>query len=324
LMTAFGIGYLDRNNAAYKDSGMNVEQDLKEHGWKHFYSFGLLQVIVFIYYRSDGSWPSLVFVHESPCFMATSAPGVKITWDLIERMRKRAKEMFLLFLLNRIFRNENAPMFEVDTDLNNYSIFGNILLAHAVYIHLVVNVHIRRMSACLVFKNLLTRMNMNTFDSQYHGMSVKGDPEVVATNIRHNNGVIEKDVIMKAVNRLGRIKEESDMDRCVEEAVVMLRFNEAMDIAKACATNANTLMNDKLYHFNKLVSSGILIGKLLDKFQEKKNELYAVVDAGRAEQHRPALEAHSKLLAAGKTYDYSAANAKLKKKRGIGILEGWN
>ncbi|KAL7452578.1 hypothetical protein ACHAWC_004308, partial [Mediolabrus comicus] len=126
FMTAFGIGYLDRNNAAYKGSDMNVEDDLKEHGWKHFYSFSLLQVIVFIYYRSDGSWPSLVFVHESPCFMATSAPGITVTWNFIERMRKRAKEMFLLFLLNQIFRNENAPKFEVDTDLNNYSIFGNI------------------------------------------------------------------------------------------------------------------------------------------------------------------------------------------------------
>lgn len=304
FMTAFGIGYLDRNNAAYKNSGMNVEDDLKEHGWKHFYSFGLLDAIVFIFYRSDGSWPSLVFVHESPCFMATSAPGIKVTHGLIERMRKRAKEMFLLFLLKQIFSNENAPMFEVDTDLNNYSIFGNILLAHTVYVHLVANVHIRRMSACLVFKNLLIPMNMNAFDDQYHGMSVEGDPKVVAANIRRNNGVMEMDVVMRTVNRLGHIQEESDIDQCFEEALVILKIDE----------------DRLLYHFNTLMTSGILAGELLEKFQVKKNELYA----RREQQQQLALEAYKEELAAGKAFDYSATNAEFKKRGGFRTaFEGW-
>jgi hypothetical protein len=315
FMTAFGIGYLDRNNAAYKGSGMNVEDDLKEHGWKHFYSFGLLEVVVFIFYRSDGSWPSLVFVHESPCFMATSDPSINVTRGLIEKMRKRAKEMFLLFLLNRIFSNENAPMFDVDTDLNNYSIFGNILLAHAVYVHLVVNVHIRRMSACLVFKNLLVPMNKNTFDDKYHGMSLEGDPKVVAANIRHNNGVYEMDIGKRAVNRLGHIQEESDIDPCVEEALVILKFSEAMDFV---VTGKTDFDSTSLYHFNNLLRSGILAGKLLDKFQEKKNALYAVLNANRAAE----LEDIQKELDAKKevrnNMDYSAINEEFGNEGGWG------
>lgn len=71
--------------------------------------------------------------------------------------------------------NLTNSSFIVDRDLRNYSIFGNLLFAHAVYVQLVCNFHIARIYACPVFKNFLLGLSCNAFAGNNHGLYYKNE-----------------------------------------------------------------------------------------------------------------------------------------------------
>ena len=86
----------------------------------------------------------------------------------IERMQDRCMDMYAIYLLQHMLGEPNSS-FIVDRDLRNYSIFGNLLFAHAVYVQLVCNFHIARIYACPVFKNFLLGLSCNAFAGNNHG-----------------------------------------------------------------------------------------------------------------------------------------------------------
>ena len=80
---------------------------------------------------------------------------------------------------------KNASSFKTERDLGKYSIFGNILFAHALFVHFVCNLHIGPLYAVLAFKNFLLAMTCNAFDKQHHGLDIpNGNYHVVASNLR--------------------------------------------------------------------------------------------------------------------------------------------
>ena len=69
------------------------------------------------------------------------------------------------------------------------SIFGNILVAHHVFVHFITNLHIAPIYAVKVFLNLLIKgynRGCNVFLPQFHGLYIQnGHSEIVPKNLRH-------------------------------------------------------------------------------------------------------------------------------------------
>jgi len=178
-----GFGALNRCKAAFDGPDLpTVEQFLEQHDFYHFFTFTLLHIEVYMYQEMNGWWPVFVFLHGPPCYMADSTFTMKVTPSIVEGMKKRCKEMYAIFLICLKLRQPDASS-EIDRDLANYSIFGNLLVAHAVYVYMICNVHIARVYACIAFKNFLLGDECNAFDPCYHGLEFE-NPLVLSTSAR--------------------------------------------------------------------------------------------------------------------------------------------
>ena len=136
--------------------------------------FSGFEIKVFIHQKA-GQSPSFVFLYRPPCFMADTNLDTPLD---VERSQKRAQEFCILYLVARTLMTSSLP----DTNLDEHPIFGNILVAHAVFIGFAERLHIGQKIAILVFKNFLTPLSCNAFDEQYHGFSVK-NPDIIAVRL---------------------------------------------------------------------------------------------------------------------------------------------
>jgi len=127
-----GFGALNRCKAAFDGPDLpTVEQFLEQHDFYHFFTFTLLHIEVYMYQEMKGLWPVFIFLHGPPCYMADSTFEMKVTPSIVESMKKRCKEMYAIFLICLKLREPDASS-NIDRDLANYSIFGNLLVAHVV------------------------------------------------------------------------------------------------------------------------------------------------------------------------------------------------
>jgi len=222
-----GFAALNRCKAAFDGPDLpTVEQFLEQHDFYLFFSFTLLHIEVYMYQEEEGWWPVFIFLHGPPCYMADSTYSMKVTPSIVESMKKRCKEMYAIFLICLKLREPDASS-EIDRNLNNYSIFGNLLVAHAVYVYMICNVHIGRQYACIAFKNFLLGDECNAFDPCFHGLEFE-NPLVLSKSARqklkYDGGSVNNTNFTREVL--------SCMSHCIEEARKMEVLREAAALIK--------------------------------------------------------------------------------------------
>ena len=164
------------------------------------------------------------FMDRPPCYMANSDLSIPTTPWLVDGMTKRMLEMYILQLIFMKVRKSGVSSYITDRDLSQYSIFGHILFAHAIYVHFITNLHIGRMQACVMFKNLLNK-EINAFDPRYNGLVIRG-PEIVSANQRYSlfyNG-----------NSIGNLDGSRDMD-------LSTRVSSMLTTCRSVATSEETI-----------------------------------------------------------------------------------
>lgn len=85
-----GTCALDLKDAALFGSDAMARHMFLRRGWEVFFDFAPFEIVVYIH-RKDGQWPSFVFLHRPPCFMACTDPGVP-TPNHSKTYRKDAKK----------------------------------------------------------------------------------------------------------------------------------------------------------------------------------------------------------------------------------------
>ena len=230
--TLLAIGFLDVNTAAFKHSGTTAAQFLVDCGWKEFFSFLAFgfDIVVYIYQEHEGWWPSIIFLHKPPCWAVNTDFKEEVNQWNVASWRKRAAELYLMFLVTTMLREEDKTDFAIDTDFSNLSIF-NLLMAHEIYIHWVVHLHIGRMYAALIFKNLLVPIDVNFFDGEYNSLRIESNTEVVARYQRERIAnaarrltdiTIDMTWRQTLVNILGHCTSVAELPAHVAEAVGVL------------------------------------------------------------------------------------------------------
>lgn len=158
------FGALDTNSEMLKAplaGGRTLEEILTRRGWKYFFNFKDfgLDIVVYFFQEKDGYWPSFIFIHGPPCF-AFSTESTTLTKKIIELMQKRVVELHFLFLFSRKFLAEMmSDGFNVSSDLRDYTVLYNLLMAHAMFQYLIANFHLNTKYACLFAKNMLVSFN---------------------------------------------------------------------------------------------------------------------------------------------------------------------
>lgn len=213
---------------------MPAEKVLEDREWKCFFTFRpAFDIVVYYYQAQEGSWPSFVFLCRPPCFMANTTIGTKITQLLIRAMQKRAMEFYIIYLICKKLREKNASSFETERDLGKYSIFGNILFAHALFVHFVCNLDIGLLYAVLAFKNFLLDMTCNAFDKQYHGLDIpNGNYHVVASNLRRQMAQAATRITTRTNDNQFHITVLNRLGRCLSEPTTPRFISGAVDILK--------------------------------------------------------------------------------------------
>ena len=183
---------LDVNDAAFKGSGTTAEAQLDERGWKVLINFNIFQqfgydIAVYFFQLQSGFWPSILFLHRPPCYMANTDLKTPLgEWMRnLNSYRKRAEEFHLLYLVGITLRATNLSSFATERDLSQYPLFGNILVAHCVFVWLVEKLHIGRMFAILPMKQLLTPITCNVFDKGNTNLRIiNGNFHIVPARLR--------------------------------------------------------------------------------------------------------------------------------------------
>merc|ERR1712194_159547 len=141
-----------------------------------------------------------MFLHRPPCLMANTKPSMPTSLELVQKMQKRSQEFHILHLIVKALKNSSLP----DTDFVKHSIFGNILVAQAMFTGFSMSLHIGRKSSVMIFKNFLLPMSCNAFDEQYHGLSLK-NPDIVATRLRDQSRSVKVDPRSDQVFHVGML-----------------------------------------------------------------------------------------------------------------------
>ena len=140
----------------------------------------------------------------------------------------------------------------VDRNLANFPILGNILVAHAVYIHFVVNLHICRKMAALVFKNFLLPKSQNAFDSKHQALGIAGYFRIVAKSVRSRYQNAASYLTDTTTDRMWRVRILNVVSRCKDAAAAKAHLAEIVAIIKEDASNGNSA-----YRLSSLFEEGV-------------------------------------------------------------------
>ena len=243
------FGALNVNDAAFEGSNNSAKAELHRRGWKvliDFNQFGY-DIIVYYFQLKVGYWPSIIFLHRPPCFMANT----NLQTDLHEWLAKvkqyqtRAEEMYIIFLICRLLQKPSTS-FEAERRLRFIPVFGNILVAHCVFVSLVQNLHIGRKFAVLFFKQLLTNYDCNAFD--------EGNTQLLISNGNHE---VVAAVLRKRIQSTGSVNATHDWQRFI--SVLNALGRNLVPRAATIIREAYREVNAKLSHFttrNFLSSDG--------------------------------------------------------------------
>ena len=209
------FGALDVNDAAFEGSNNSAKAELHRRGWKvliDFNQFGY-DIIVYFFQLEVGYWPSIIFLYRPPCFMANTDMQTALDEWLakVKHYQTRAEEMYIIFLICRLLQKPSTS-FEAERRFRFIPVFGNILVAHSVFVSLVQNLHIGRKFAVLFFKQLLTDYDCNAFDEGNTRLLISGgNHEVVASALRRRiqrtgsvNATYDCHRFISVLNALGR------------------------------------------------------------------------------------------------------------------------
>eukprot|EP00986_Skeletonema_menzelii_P007203 scaffold2809_cov119-Skeletonema_menzelii.AAC.4 len=322
LEDSFGVELLDENTAAYANVDYDVHGHLQRRGWKHFCDVDVLNMSVYLFYRSDGTWPSMLPVHTAPCWMAPSQPDLVVTSNTIKSMRTTAVSMFGLGQIVNVLTTPNMEAFAFDPDPSKQSIFHHILCAHGLYTHQIVCFHFRRMSACLSLKNCLTPYEQNCYDKEYHGQSLD-NPRVLSKRLRTKLRVRpdamtqDMDFRWEAVNLLSNISSDpndTSAQYWKDAALARLSYPEAQDIANNESITDKQVLRMKLYKFDKFMDANLVTGDLKQFFVDKRAELDHLWDTRRNERQESDLAEYRQTLAAGREAVANTGNIKMSTK----------
>lgn len=171
IQTNGGVLLLDTQRVIMeKRLRTSMRKWLKERNWKSFFKCYDVEAFRYTPENEDGI-PRIIFVHRPLCWAFYSGEDKKAyeDWGYTSQSRRAMSAQFLLYVVRFIQPTED-DLPEYTGELDD-SIWGDFLVAFAMRIFLIENLHLHPKVATLVSKNMIHKY-LNLFESVYHGLAI--------------------------------------------------------------------------------------------------------------------------------------------------------
>jgi hypothetical protein len=171
IKTNGGVLLLDTQRVIMeKKMRTTMSKWLKKRKWKSF--FKCYDVEAFRYTPEDGDGiPRIILVHRPLCWAFYSGEDKKAYEErgYTSQSRRAKSAQFLLYVVRFIQpTDDDLPKYTGEVD---ETIWGDFLVAFAMRIFLIENLHMNPKAATLFSKNMIHRY-LNLFKEVYHGMAI--------------------------------------------------------------------------------------------------------------------------------------------------------
>mmetsp|Transcript_14177 Transcript_14177/g.28929 ORF Transcript_14177/g.28929 Transcript_14177/m.28929 type:complete len:711 (+) Transcript_14177:74-2206(+) len=206
------VGGLNSNKCAFCYMRTTAEEYLADNGWEHVCDLEGIDLKVYSYKEGHWAYPALIILHGPPCPIMNSDPKVEVDRKWINTSRKTSVAMTALDEFAKMLRTPDANQL-FSKDFNDYLVLGNILVMQCMIEYLVVNLHLHRMAASVIAKDL--RVNYNVLCQEHTGLILKGTPRLCGKKPGQKR---DFRVHTKLRNALSQTKksEQERINNCVE------------------------------------------------------------------------------------------------------------